>query len=59
MFTYSAPVQQVSIVIHDHRDNFNGGFAFERVSPGGTYLPQSLSISAGYFPARTYPDHNS
>jgi hypothetical protein len=34
VFQYAVPPQDNSIPIHDHRDNFNGGFAFSVYQPG-------------------------
>jgi hypothetical protein len=38
-FQFAGQQQQSSLPIHDHRDNFNGGFAFSVYHPG-TALPQ-------------------
>lgn len=38
-FEFSASQGQSSLPIHDHRDNFNGGFAFATYHPGAA-LPQ-------------------
>lgn len=38
-FMWQPPVDQIGVPIHDHRDNFNGGFAFAVYHPG-TSLPQ-------------------
>ncbi len=40
VFTYNVQPADSSLPIHDHRDNFNGGFAFSCYHPG-TSLPQS------------------
>ena len=39
LFSYGAVVNKVQPWVHDHRDNFNGGFAFACYHPG-TSLPQ-------------------
>lgn len=39
VFQYQSADGQSSLPIHDHRDNFNGGFAFATYHPG-TALPQ-------------------
>jgi hypothetical protein len=39
VFQFQSPDGQSSLPIHDHRDNFNGGFAFATYHPG-TALPQ-------------------
>lgn len=38
-FVYGQPQEHTGIKPHDHRDNFNGGFAFSVYHPG-TALPQ-------------------
>lgn len=38
-FVFNLPDQASTLPIHDHRDNFNGGFAFSVYHPG-TALPQ-------------------
>jgi hypothetical protein len=38
VFNYPLPPLPTSLPIHDHRDNFNGGFAFSVYHPG-TSLP--------------------
>jgi hypothetical protein len=40
VFNYPLPPLPTSLPIHDHRDNFNGGFAFSVYHPG-TSLPQN------------------
>ncbi|MEM6560047.1 MAG: hypothetical protein AAF656_00470 [Planctomycetota bacterium] len=39
LFTYEKPGPHTHIGIHDHRDNYNGGFAFATYHPG-TSIPQ-------------------
>jgi hypothetical protein len=46
VFTYGRPREADPIPIHDHQDNFNGGFAFSCYHPG-TALPQQPTFAAG------------
>jgi hypothetical protein len=39
VFAYSKPAEDWVLPVHDHRDNYNGGFAMAIYSPG-TSLPQ-------------------
>ena len=39
VFTHGKAMEPQGVPIHDHRDNFNGGFAFATYHPG-TALPQ-------------------